>query len=92
MIRVTKVVLDVLKPHQPNSLEFAKAIAAVEKDCSVYLDVQEMDEKTETVKLEICAHDIDIEVFQAAITRLGASLHSIDVVKVKHDSEEAAAE
>ena len=92
MIRVTKVVLDVLKPHQPNSLEFAKAIAEVEKDCSVYLDVQEMDEKTETIKLEICAKDIDIEVFLAAITRLGASLHSIDVVRVEHDNDEAVAE
>ena len=88
MIRVTKVVLDVLKPHQPNSLEFAKAMAEAINDCSVYLDVLEMDENTETLKLEVCAHDIDIEIIQSAITKLGASLHSIDEVKVKNENDE----
>ena len=88
MIRVTKVVLDVLKPHQPNSLEFAKALAETMNDCTVYLDVLEMDENTETLKLEVCAHDIDIEVVQSAITKLGASLHSIDEVIVKNENDE----
>ena len=88
MIRVTKVVLDILKPHQPNSLEFAKAMAESMSNCKVYLDVLEMDENTETLKLEVCAHNIDIEVIQSAITKLGASLHSIDEVTVKNENDE----
>ena len=49
MVSVKRLVLDVLKPHQPDALEFCRAIASVGDGYRVRLTVVEMDEKTETL-------------------------------------------
>ena len=89
MVLVKRLVLDILKPHQPNSLEFSRTLAEVGDDYQVNLTVIEIDENTESVEVEIRARDIDFEAVQAAITEMSGSLHSIDVVEV---SSEAARE
>jgi len=89
MVLVKRLVLDILKPHQPNSLEFSRTLAEVGDDYQVHLTVIEIDENTESVEVEIRARDIDFEAVQAAITEMSGSLHSIDVVEV---SSEAAQE
>lgn len=88
MVYVKKVVLDVLKPHQPNALEFSRAIAGVGDDYRVRLIVVEMDEKTETLQLEVEGNSVDIEAIEAAISGMGASLHSIDQVEVLNQSKD----
>ena len=88
MVSVKKIVLDVLKPHQPNALEFCQAIATSGADYHVRLIVLEVDEKTETLQVEITASSIDFEAIEATISELGGSLHSIDEVEVH--SEPAA--
>lgn len=85
MTAVKKVVLDVLKPHRPDAIAFAKAVAALGEDYYVKLVVLEMDENTETLLLEICAEAIDFEAVQTVIQDLGGSLHSIDEVEVGND-------
>ena len=87
MVSVKRIVLDVLKPHQPNSLEFSRAIAGAGADYSVHLTVLEMDEKTETLQIEVAGEAIDFEVIQATIDKLGGSLHSIDEVEVRNEPE-----
>ena len=82
MVQVKKLVLDVLKPHSPNSLEFASAIAECGPDYRVTFDVQEVDEKTETVVIVVEGEDIQFDGLADTITRLGGSLHSIDQVEV----------
>jgi uncharacterized protein len=89
MVLVKRLVLDILKPHQPNSLDFSRTLAEVGDDYQVNLTVIEIDENTESVEVEIKARDIDFEAVQAAITQMSGSLHSIDVVEV---SSEAAQE
>jgi len=89
MVLVKRLVLDILKPHQPNSLEFSRTLAEVGDDYQVHLTVIEIDENTESVEVEIRARDIDFEAVQEAITEMSGSLHSIDVVEV---SSEAAQE
>jgi len=84
---VKRVVLDVLKPHQPNALEFSKAIAAVGSDYRVTLTVVEVDENTETLQIEIVGNAIDFEAVQATIASLGGSLHSIDEVEVQSGAD-----
>ena len=86
MISVRRVVLDILKPHKPNSLEFAKAIAELGA-YTVILTVAEKDDQTETVQVVIEAADIDFESVDRVVANLGASLHSIDEVTVKGRSE-----
>lgn len=83
MVLVKRVMLDVLKPHNPNALEFSQAIAEVGPDYYVQLTVIEVDEKTETLKLIVEGNAIDFEGIQTAISNLGGSLHSIDEVEVQ---------
>mgnify|MGYP002713233052 CR=1 FL=1 len=82
MIQVKRVVLDILKPHNPNALEFSGKIAALGEDYRVKLTVLEMDEKTQTLKVVVEADHIDFDGLQEVISALGASLHSIDEVEV----------
>ena len=89
MIYTRKLILDVLKPHQPNALEFCRGIATAGGDYQVRLLVIEMDEKTETVQLVIKGEAIDFESVQSAIEGLGGSLHSIDEVEVCSETETA---
>ena len=89
MVSVKKIVLDVLKPHQPNALEFSRTIAEAGDNYRVHLMVLEMDENTETVQIEISGSNIDFESIQSAISSMGGSLHSIDEVEVhgKNDND-----
>ena len=86
MGRVKKVVLDVLKPHQPNALEFCEAIAGAGGRYRVRLTVLEVDENTETVQVTVEGDAIDFETLNAVIGRMGGSLHSIDEVEVHSEN------
>lgn len=90
MVSIKKLILDILKPHRPNALEFSQAIAAVGTDYHVRLSVMEVDENTETVQLEITSANIDFDAIQNSITEMGGSLHSIDIVEVESSPDEAA--
>jgi len=85
MVSVTRIVLDVLKPHQPNALAFSQAIAEVGPDYYVHLTVLEVDENTETVEIVLEAKSINFEAVQSAISNMGASVHSVDEVNVHND-------
>ncbi len=82
MPRVRRLVLDVLKPHQPNVLEFARAIAALGPGYHVEIRVVEVDEQTETLQVFIESDALDFERIEEVIDENGASLHSIDEVSV----------
>jgi hypothetical protein len=87
MVNVKRIVLDVLKPHQPNALEFSQAIAEAGADYRLNLIVLEMDENTETVQIELEGKAIDFVAIQTAITDMGGSLHSIDEVEVQNETD-----
>jgi hypothetical protein len=83
MVLVKRLVLDVLKPHQPNALEFSQAIASTAGKSRVHVTVLEVDEHTETLKVVIEGEAIDFESIQSSIGEMGGSLHSIDEVEVQ---------
>jgi len=87
MVSVKRIILDVLKPHQPDALEFSQAIAKTGTDYRVRLTVLEMDENTETLQIEIEGSAIDFEAIQSAISNMGGSLHSIDEVEVQSETD-----
>ncbi len=87
MVSIKKIVLDILKPHQPNVLEFSQAIAEVGSDYQVHLVVLGVDENTETIQLEVQGSSIDFDSIQTAINNLGGSLHSIDEAEVHSEIE-----
>ena len=87
MVSVKKMVLDVLKPHRPNALEFSKAIAEGGPDYRVQLIVLAVDESTETLQVVVEGKSLDFEAIQSAINTMGGSLHSIDEVEVQSETD-----
>ena len=87
MVLVKRLALDVLKPHQPNAIEFSQAIARAGGDYRVRITVLEVDENTETLQVIVEGDAIDFESVQSAISNLGGSLHSIDEVEVKSEPQ-----
>lgn len=82
MTRIRYLILDVLKAHQPDVVEFASRLSMLGPDYEVGIRVLEMDDKTETVEVLIEAADIDFARVKETIETLGGSLHSIDHVIV----------
>ena len=85
MVHITRVVLDVLKPHTPNALDFTTAIAEKVPGCRIRLTVTAMDEKTETVLLIIEGKQVPFHIITEIISSLGGSIHSIDEVEVENE-------
>ncbi len=81
MAVVTRVLLDVLKPHDPGVLDLARALGDL-GDYQVRLRVLEMDKMTETLEIEVVGASIEFEAIQTVIRDYGAALHSIDEVDV----------
>ena len=86
MVLVKRIVLDVLKPHQPNALEFSQAIAGVGDDYRVNLIVIEVDKNTETIQIEVEGSAIDYDAVHEAIKGMGGSLQRIDEVEVRNEA------
>lgn len=89
MALVKRLVLDVLKPHQPSVLEFARTIASAGLQCRVRITVLEVDENTETIQVVVEGDRIDFEAIQSSISELGGSLHSIDEVEVQGKGQDS---
>ncbi len=87
MVSVKKIVLDVLKPHQPNALEFSLAVAAAGADYRVHLTVIEVDENTETLQVVTEAGALNSDAIQTAAKGMGGSVHSIDEVEVHNGGD-----
>lgn len=83
MTKTRKLVLDVLKPHQPNALDFSSALASLGPDYFVKLIVTEVDKQTESTIITVEGSDIKFDDIKAAIEKMGASVHSIDEVEVR---------
>jgi hypothetical protein len=92
MATVKRVVLDVLKPHQPNALEFAAQLADLDAGYKVNLLVQEVDDKTESIILRITGDNLDFDEITRHIKAMGASVHSIDEVDVEGEAAASGSE
>jgi len=82
MSRLNRVVLDVLKPHTPDIVDFARMLADRAAPCQVHVRVSEVDAKTETIIVEVSGDSIDQAAVIAAIAELGGSVHSVDEVSI----------
>lgn len=84
MTCLTRVVLDVLKPHSPNALQFANAVADNNPGCEITVVVTEVDEKTESTLVSVKGQEINYERLVESIMQFGGSVHSIDEVTVSN--------
>jgi hypothetical protein len=87
MAKLRRIVLDVLKPHQPGVLEFSAALADSLDGCRIRLQVAERDEQTESVTVEVTGEEVEFEAVTVKINEMGGSIHSIDEVEVDPDPD-----
>ena len=80
ILSIRRLVLDVLKPHQPSMLELSKKLAVIEGISGVNLTLDEVDQETESIKITIEGRDIDFDSVKDIIAEFGAVIHSVDSV------------
>lgn len=78
MAPVLRIVLDILKPHEPSTLELAQRIADIDGVAGVNAVVVDVDREVETIKLTIEGDDVDYEAVESTVDTLGSTVHSID--------------
>jgi hypothetical protein len=88
MVKVKLLVLDVLKPRQPNALGFARILAEEPSTDHVRVVVSEVDDQTETIVVTVMGEDLDFDALSEVITGLGGSVHSVDEVEVGSETDD----
>ncbi len=82
MSKIRRLILDVLKPHQPNIVDFASCLADLASDYRIKITVTAVDKMTENILLGIEGSDLQFDNIREEIQKMGASVHSIDEVDV----------
>ena len=80
MSEIKRLVLDVLKPHQPSLIELSQSLATLDGVLGVNCVLDEVDQETESVKITIEGTDIDYTQVETVIRESGAVVHSVDSV------------
>jgi uncharacterized protein len=88
--KVRRLVLDVLKPHQPTMLTLADKLGDIEGIKGVDIALFEIDNKVENIKITLEGDDIDYQEVQEVIQDSGGSIHSIDKVSTGKELIEEA--
>jgi hypothetical protein len=79
---VKKIVLGVLKPHQPSIPELASRLVACHGVDHVNITLAEIDQNTESIKVQVDGSDVKLDGLRKCIEELGATIHSVDEVEV----------
>ena len=80
MATIRRLVVDVLKPHDPSLLEFTEEVSAIETVDGVTSTLIELDQEVQNVKLTFEGASLDAEAIQDRIESIGATVHSVDQV------------
>lgn len=80
MAPVRRLVVDVLKPHDPPLPAFAERVADIEGVEGATVTLIELDTEVQNVKVTLEGSALDPEAVERAIEDLGASVHSVDQV------------
>ena len=90
MAKIRRLVLDTLKPHEPNIIELANELSELEGVSAVNISIYELDRKVENAKITIEGDHISFEGVSQVIEDMGGVIHSIDeVVAGKHIIDDA---
>ena len=80
MSQIKRLVLDVLKPHEPTNVEVASAIGDLQDVDGVNLSLYEVDQQTENVKITVEGNNVDYNLVVQTIENLGGVVHSVDEI------------
>jgi len=80
MGKVLRLVLDVLKPHNPSIIQMADELSELSGIEAVNISIYEMDTRVENAKITLEGDDISFDAVQKVIGEIGGAVHSIDEV------------
>jgi hypothetical protein len=80
MAPVKRLVVDLLKPYDPDVVELARVTAGIDGVDGVNAAVLENDKDVQTVKLTAEGDDVSPDAVADAVSDLGGAVHSIDEV------------
>lgn len=80
MAPIRRLVVDVLKPHDPPMPEFTEQLTTLECVAAATASLIELDREVQNVKLTFEGADLDVARINEAIDNLGGSVHSVDQV------------
>ncbi|MBY8985606.1 MAG: DUF211 domain-containing protein [Candidatus Lokiarchaeota archaeon] len=72
--------LDVLKPHSPSIDYVAGALMDIKGISKVSVKLDELDQKTASLHINIIGNDVSLEEITEKLSSLNCAVHSIDEV------------
>lgn len=80
MAPIRRLVVDVLKPYEPPTLEFTQQVAEAESVAGVNATLIELDREVQNVKFTIEGEGIKYDDVVTIIEDAGGTIHSVDQV------------
>ena len=77
---IRRLILDVLKPHNPSVVELSEALSHLKGVEAVNVIIYEIDQQVENAKIIIAGNSIDFEIIKEKLEEMGATIHSVDEV------------
>ena len=77
---IRRLVLDIMKPHEPDVVVTTQRLSEIEGIEGVTMKLVEMDEQVVETRVAIEGKDLDLEMIQDVVEDLGGSIHSVDEV------------
>ncbi len=76
--KIRRIVLDVLKPHDPSIVEVAQRLAGLAGVDGVNIVIYEVDRRVENAKITLEGPDLSYDDIVTIVEDAGGSVHSID--------------
>ena len=81
MVKIKKLVLDVLKPQEPTIIEFAKTIKGIPGVEDVNIVTKKVDRKIENIQITIMGSGMDASEIMSTIEKMGGGIESVTEVE-----------
>jgi hypothetical protein len=78
--RISRLVLDVLKPRQVSVIELGEVLASMDGVSKISITSREVDSETETLRIALDGPHVDYRQIVGLIENHGATVRSIDEV------------
>jgi hypothetical protein len=80
MAPVRRLVVDVLKPHDPPLLAFTEHLSDLDSVEGASTSLVELDQEVQNVKVTLEGGALDFDAVESAVEELSGTIHSVDEV------------
>ena len=80
MAPIRRLVVDVLKPHEPPLVEFTNAVTETEGVDAATASLIELDKEVQNVKVSVEGAALSLDAVEETVKHLGGTVHSVDEV------------